>query len=75
MPGTPEPSAIKEVWTYEDMVVGFIQTGSEGGWRAANTASFKETAEESGITLRWSDPQGEVEYQNESFAISSPMRR
>ena len=22
--------------TYEDMVVGFLQTGSEGGWRAAN---------------------------------------
>ena len=31
--------------TYNDLVVGFIQTGSEGGWRAANTASFKETAE------------------------------
>jgi hypothetical protein len=24
---------------YSDLVVGFLQTGSEGGWRAANTAS------------------------------------
>jgi hypothetical protein len=28
--------------TYADMTIGFLQTGSEGGWRAANTASFKE---------------------------------
>ena len=28
--------------TYKDLTVGFIQTGSEGGWRAANTASFKD---------------------------------
>ena len=39
-PAAPE----KKVWTYADMTVGFLQTGSEGGWRAANTASFKETA-------------------------------
>ena len=32
-------AALKE---YKDLTVGFIQTGSEGGWRAANTASFKE---------------------------------
>ena len=31
-----------KVYTYKDMVVGFLQTGSEGGWRAANSASFKE---------------------------------
>ncbi len=30
--------------TYKDMTVGFIQTGSESGWRAANTSSFRETA-------------------------------
>jgi hypothetical protein len=42
----PEPTAVPPAAakTYKDMVVGFIQTGSEGGWRAANTASFKETA-------------------------------
>ena len=33
-PAEPE----KKVWTYGDMTVGFLQTGSEGGWRAANTA-------------------------------------
>ena len=26
-PATPE----KKVWTYKDMTVGFLQTGSEGG--------------------------------------------
>ena len=36
---------------YSDLVVGFLQTGSEGGWRAANTASFKETADQLGLTL------------------------
>ncbi len=34
--------------TYADMTIGFLQTGSEGGWRAANTASFKESAEQLG---------------------------
>jgi len=34
----------KKVYTYQTMTVGFLQTGSEGGWRAANSASFKETA-------------------------------
>lgn len=55
---TEKPTAVPTVaptvapaktYTYQDMVVGFIQTGSEGGWRAANTASFKETAEQLGI--------------------------
>jgi simple sugar transport system substrate-binding protein len=52
---TDEPVATEEAagsYTYEDLVIGFIQTGSEGGWRAANTASFKETAEELGINLK-----------------------
>jgi ABC-type sugar transport system substrate-binding protein len=44
-----------KVYTYADMTVGFIQTGSEGGWRAANTASFKETAETLGINLKFYD--------------------
>ncbi|MBN1305491.1 MAG: substrate-binding domain-containing protein [Anaerolineales bacterium] len=41
--------------TYADMVVGLIQTGSEGGWRAANKASFRETAEDFGLTLKLYD--------------------
>ncbi len=57
----------KKVYTYEDMVVGFIQTGSEGGWRAANTASFKETAEQLGITLKFYDAQNKLENQLSAF--------
>lgn len=56
---TEAPPAISE-WAldcapnceYKNLVVGFLQTGSEGGWHAANTASFKETAEQLGLTLK-----------------------
>jgi simple sugar transport system substrate-binding protein len=48
-------------------VVGFIQTGSEGGWRAANTASFKETADQLGITLKFYDAQNKLENQVSAF--------
>ena len=54
-------------WTYEDMVVGFLQTGSEGPWRAANTASFRETAEELGITLKIYDATGDLSNQERGF--------
>jgi ABC-type sugar transport system substrate-binding protein len=54
-------------YTYEDMVVGFIQTGSEGGWRAANTASFKETADQLGINLKFYDAQNRLENQLSAF--------
>lgn len=56
-----------KVWTYEDMTVGFLQTGSEGGWRAANTASFKETAEELGINLKFYDSQNDLAKQVAGF--------
>ena len=56
-----------KVFTYPDMVVGFIQTGSEGGWRAANTASFKETAEQLGINLKFYDAQNRMENQLSAF--------
>lgn len=52
---------------YEDMVVGFLQTGSEGGWRAANTASFKETADQLGITLKFYDSQNDLAKQVAGF--------
>lgn len=52
---------------YEDMVVGFLQTGSEGGWRAANTASFKETAEQLGLTLKFYDSQNDLAKQVAGF--------
>ncbi len=52
---------------YKDMTVGFIQTGSEGGWRAANTASFKETAQQLGINLKFYDAQNKLENQVSAF--------
>jgi simple sugar transport system substrate-binding protein len=62
-PATPE----KKVWTYADMTVGFLQTGSEGGWRAANTASFKETATQLGLTLKFYDSQNDLSKQVAGF--------
>ena len=50
-----------------DMVVGFLQTGSEGGWRAANTASFKETATQEGINLKFYDSQNDLAKQVAGF--------
>jgi galactofuranose transport system substrate-binding protein len=52
---------------YSDMVIGFLQTGSEGGWRAANTASFKETAEQLGINLKFYDSQNDHAKQIAGF--------
>ena len=52
---------------YKDLVVGFLQTGSEGGWRAANTASFKETATQLGLTLKFYDSQNELAKQVAGF--------
>lgn len=60
-------SSKKKVYTYKDMTVGFIQTGSEGGWRAANTASFKETAEQQGINLKFYDAQNQLQNQVSAF--------
>jgi simple sugar transport system substrate-binding protein len=37
---------------YSGMVVGFAQSGSESGWRQANTASFVDTALADGVTLK-----------------------
>jgi ABC-type sugar transport system substrate-binding protein len=52
---------------YADLVVGFLQTGSEGGWRAANTASFKETSEQQGLTLKFYDSQNDLAKQVAGF--------
>src|SRR5262245_33606844 len=57
----------KKVWAYSDLTVGFLQTGSEGGWRAANTASFKETAEQLGLNLKFYDSQNELARQVAGF--------
>jgi simple sugar transport system substrate-binding protein len=68
-PAQPAPTTApaKKTYTYKDMTVGFIQTGSEGGWRAANTASFKETATQLGINLKFYDAQNKLENQLSAF--------
>jgi galactofuranose transport system substrate-binding protein len=63
---TAAPTAVPKM-DYKDMVVGFIQTGSEGGWRAANTASFKETAQQLGVNLKFYDAQNRLENQVTAF--------
>jgi len=70
---TPAPAsqapatAAAKTYTMKDLVVGFIQTGSESGWRAANTSSFKETAQQQGITLKFTDSQNKIENQITAF--------
>jgi simple sugar transport system substrate-binding protein len=72
---TTAPAAEMSEWaldcapncTYDDLVVGFLQTGSEGGWRAANTASFNETAEQLGLTLKFYDSQNDLAKQVAGF--------
>jgi ABC-type sugar transport system substrate-binding protein len=68
-PEEPVGTACAPDCTYADMVVGFIQTGSYGGgtWRDANTASFKETAEALGITLKFYDAQNDLAKQVAAF--------
>ncbi len=61
---SPQQSIQKQ---YPDLVVGFLQVSSEGGWRAANTASFKETADYLGIQLKFHDAQNNLENQRSAF--------
>lgn len=56
-PGTNAPPA------KAPMVVGFSQVGAESGWRTANTKSIREEAELRGVSLKFSDAQGEQENQ------------
>jgi ABC-type sugar transport system substrate-binding protein len=62
---TPQPAV--GTHTYSDLVVGFIQTGSEAGWRTANTNSFKKTATQLGITLKYYDSQNKLANQIAAF--------
>ena len=61
------PSAAAGAKTFKDLTVGFIQTGSEGGWRAANTASFKDEAAKLGLNLKFYDAQNKLENQLAAF--------
>jgi len=49
------------------MVVGFLQHSAECCWRAANTASFKETAQKLGITLKYYETTGDIMQQVAGF--------
>jgi len=51
---------------YEDLIIGYAQLGAESEWRAANTISIKETAEELGVELRFLDAQQKQENQIEA---------
>ena len=67
-PTAVPPTAVpQKTFAYKDMTVGFIQTGSESGWRAANTSSFKETATQLGLNLKFYDAQNKIENQVSAF--------
>lgn len=59
-PAEPAAPAKKE---YKDLSVCYPQLGAESDWRTANTASFKETAEQLGVKLIFSDAQQKQENQ------------
>ena len=61
-PAATEASANK-VYTYADMTLCYPQLGAESDWRTANTASFKETAQQLGVKLIFSDAQQKQENQ------------
>ena len=60
-PAASESTA--EEKTMENLVVGYAQIGAESEWRTANTASIKETAEQLGVDLKFSDAQQKQENQ------------
>ena len=53
--------------TYADIIIGYAQLGAESEWRAANTKSVKDTAEELGIELRFFDAQQKQDNQIEAI--------
>lgn len=66
---TPQPNSATEAKsqkTYEDLIVGYAQLGAESEWRAANTISIKETAEQLGVELRFLDAQQKQDKQIEA---------
>ncbi len=63
---TPAPipaATLKPRKTYADIIVGFAQLGAESEWRVANTKSIKDTAEQLGVELRFSDAQQKQDNQ------------
>ena len=62
-PAAAATDAPAKVYTYADMTLCYPQLGAESDWRTANTASFKETAEQLGVNLVFSDAQQKQENQ------------
>ncbi len=58
-----QPTADAPKGSSKDLTLGFSQIGAESAWRTANTNSIKAEAEKRGITLKFSDAQGEQENQ------------
>lgn len=59
--------------TYKDMTLCYPQLGAESDWRTANSASFKETAAQLGVNLKFSDAQQKQE--NQISAIRSCIQQ
>ncbi len=57
----------KQGKSYDELIVGYAQLGAESEWRAANTISIKETAEQLGVELRFLDAQQKQENQIEAI--------
>jgi simple sugar transport system substrate-binding protein len=62
-PAAATEAPAKTAYTYADMTLCYPQLGAESDWRTANTASFKETAEQLGVKLVFSDAQQKQENQ------------
>jgi simple sugar transport system substrate-binding protein len=60
---TQAPASSGGAKTYADMTLCYPQLGAESDWRTANTASIKQTAEEKGAKLVFSDAQQKQENQ------------
>ena len=58
-----EAAAPAETKTYADLTLCYPQLGAESDWRTANSASIKETADQLGFTLVFSDAQQKQENQ------------
>lgn len=62
-----QPGTVRK--TYQDLVVGYAQIGAESEWRTGNTVSIKQTAEQLGVELKFSD--GQQKQENQIRAIRS----
>jgi galactofuranose transport system substrate-binding protein len=63
----PDASSVQQPKKgYEDVIIGYAQIGAESEWRAANTKSIKDTAEQLGIELKFLDAQQKQENQIEA---------